>query len=156
MNMDKMLKFLPDAKAAQGRSKDRSTKVGAVVLDDDYNIRGSGYNGFPRDVNDDLDERHERPLKYKFSSHAEENVVAQAARVGVSLKGCTLLLTSLHPCTSCARMIIQAGIKRVLAPLKKDEGRGEYRVDWNEEERLALEMFQEAGVDVYFYPEDLK
>jgi len=29
-------------------------------------------------------------------------------------------------------------------------------VDWNEEERLALEMFQEAGVDVYFYPEDLK
>lgn len=156
MNMDKMLKFLPDARAAQGRSKDRSTKVGAVVLDDDYNIRGSGYNGFPRGVNDDLDERHERPLKYKFSSHAEENVVAQAARVGVSLKGCTLLLTSLHPCTSCARMIIQAGIKRVLAPLKKDEGRGEYRVDWNEEERLALEMFQEAGVDVYFYPEDLK
>mgnify|MGYP000844036969 FL=1 len=156
MNMDKMLKFLPDAKAAQGRSKDRSTKVGAVVLDDDYNIRGSGYNGVPRGVNDDLDERHERPLKYKFSSHAEENVVAQAARVGVSLKGCTLLLTSLHPCTSCARMIIQAGIKRVLAPLKKDEGRGEYRVDWNEEERLALEMFQEAGVDVYFYPEDLK
>ena len=156
MNMDKLLKFLPDAKAAQGRSKDRSTKVGAVVLDDDYNIRGSGYNGFPRGVSDDIDERHERPMKYKFSSHAEENVVAQAARVGVSLKGCTLLLTSLHPCTSCARMIIQAGIKRVLAPLKKDEGRGEYRVDWNEEERLALEMFQEAGVDVYFYPEDLK
>jgi dCMP deaminase len=53
MNMDKMLKFLPDAKAAQGRSKDRSTKVGAVCIDDDYNIRGSGYNGFPRGVNDD-------------------------------------------------------------------------------------------------------
>lgn len=156
MNIDKLLKFLPDARAAQGRSKDRSTKVGCIVIDDDFNIRSSGYNGFPRGVDDDLDYRHERPMKYKFSSHAEENAIAQAARVGVSVKGCTLLLTSLHPCASCARMIIQSGINRVVAPVKKDPGTGEYRVDWNEEERIALEMFKEAGVDVYFYPEDAK
>ena len=154
MNMDKLLKFLPDAKAAQGRSKDRSTKVGAVALDDAMVIKGSGYNGFPRGVDDSRDERHERPAKYRWTVHAEMNVIAQAARP--VLEGTTLILTSLHPCATCAGMLIQAGVKRVLAPLKKAEGTGEYRVDWNEEERLALEMFQEAGVDVYFYPEDLK
>ena len=46
--ISKYLKFLPDAEAARGRSKDRSTKVGAVVIDDDFNVRISGYNGMPR------------------------------------------------------------------------------------------------------------
>lgn len=147
----KFLKFLPDAEAARGRSKDRSTKVGAVVLDDDFNIRISGYNGFPRGCNDDVDARHARPIKYDWTSHAEENCVAQAARVGVSLKGCTILLTSLFPCTGCSRMIIQAGIKRIIAPTIKDAGSGEGRIPWSEKERIAMEMLAEAGVEVLYY-----
>ena len=151
----KFLRFLPDAKAAMGRSKDRSTKVGCVVIDDDYNVRISGYNGFPRGVNDDIDERHERPTKYEFSAHSEENAVAQAARVGVSIKGCTILLTSLFPCTTCSRMIIQSGIKRVIAPKKKDPGDGDSdRMDWNEKEKIALEMLDEANVEVWFYEDE--
>lgn len=147
----RFLKFLPDAEAARGRSKDRSTKVGAVVLDDDLNLRISGYNGFPRGVNDDVESRHERPMKYAYSAHAEENCVAQAARVGVSLRGCTILLTSLFPCTGCARMIIQAGIKRVIAPTLKEPGSGEGRIVWSDQERVALEMLAEAGVEVLYY-----
>ena len=141
----KFLKFLPDAEAARGRSKDRSTKVGAVVIDDDFNVRISGYNGMPRGVDDDVDARHERPLKYMWTAHAEENCVAQAARIGVSLKGCTILLTSLFPCTTCSRLIIQAGIKRVFAPQVCANTR------WDEQAAIALEMLHEAGVEVEYY-----
>ena len=141
----KCLKFLGDALAAKGRSKDRSTQVGAIVLDSDYNLRTSGYNGFPRQVNDNVESRHERPIKYKYTAHAEENCVANAARVGVSLKGCTLVVTSLHPCSTCARLIINSGIRYVLAPLESANAR------WNEEGELAAEMFSEAGVEVAFY-----
>lgn len=144
----KFLRFLPDAYAARDKSKDRSTKVGSVVLDDDYNLRISGYNGFPRGVDDDVEARHGRPLKYKWTAHSEENCVAQAARVGVSLKGCTLLVTSLHPCTTCSRMIVQAGIKRVLAPNRGVNDR------WDEEAAIAMEMLAEAGVEVFYYEEE--
>ena len=144
----KFLKFLPDAQAARGRSKDGSTKVGAVVIDDDFNVRVSGYNGMPRGVNDNIDARHDRPIKYLYFSHAEENCIAQAARVGVSLKGCTLLVTSLFPCTTCSRLIIQSGIKRVLAPSKAENAR------WDDQAIVALEMLTEAGVEVVYYGED--
>lgn len=141
----KFLKFLPDAKAAMGRSKDRSTQVGAVVIDDDFNVRVSGYNGFARGVDDEVEARHERPTKYMWAAHAEENCVAQAARVGVSVKGCTILLTSLFPCTTCSRLIIQSGIKRVLAPAVTANSR------WDEQATVALEMLTEAGVEVEYY-----
>lgn len=155
--LDKYLKFLPDAEAAMGRSKDRSTKVGAVVLDDDFNIRISGYNGFPRGVDDTVEARHERPLKYRWSAHSEENCVAQAARVGVSLKGCTILLTSLFPCTGCSRMLIQAGIKRVIAPRVNILGQSmDSRADWDEEAVIAMEMLAEAGVEVVYYDNNKK
>ena len=141
----KFLKFIPDAEAARGRSKDRSTKVGAVVIDDDFNVRISGYNGMPRGVDDNVEARCVRPLKLMWTSHAEENCVAQAARIGVSLKGCTILLTSLFPCTTCSRLIIQAGIKRVFAPQVCANTR------WDEQAAIALEMLHEAGVEVEYY-----
>jgi dCMP deaminase len=71
--------------------------------------------------------------------------VAQAARIGVSLRGCTILLTSLFPCTTCARLIIQAGIKRVVAPAQADNDR------WDDQAKVALEMLAEAGVEVRYY-----
>lgn len=144
MSLSKVLKFLPDARAAMGKSKDRSTQVGAVVIDDDYNVRISGYNGMPRGVDDAVEARHVRPTKYLYFSHAEENCIAQAARVGVSLKGCTLLVTSLFPCSTCARLIIQSGIKKVVAPYM-DNPR------WNEQAIAAFEILVEAGVIVEYY-----
>jgi dCMP deaminase len=146
----KLLRFLPDAQAAMGRSKDRSTKVGAVAVDDHFCIKGSGYNGFPRGTNDDVDARHERPLKYRWTVHAEMNVIAQAARP--VLGGTTLILTSLHPCATCAGMIIQAGIRRVLTRKTEEVKRVvEGRQDWDEEAAIAMEMFKEAGVVVEYY-----
>lgn len=143
----KYLQFIPDALAAAGKSKD-SRQVGCVVIDDDYCVRTSGWNGFPRGVKH-LKERDRRPTKYSFSAHAEENAIAQAARIGVSLKGCTLLLTALYPCSTCARLIIQSGITTVIAP---DVDMPE---KWALEWVISKEMFAEAGVKVFAYnPED--
>lgn len=142
--MRKFLSFFPTALSLAAKSKDRSTKVGAIALDDDYDILSTGYNGFPRGVNDDVELRHERPTKYLYTSHAEENLVAQAARKGASLKGSTVLVTSLFPCTTCSRLLIQAGVKRIIAPRPDIDPR------WEEQARHALVMLGEAGVEVRY------
>lgn len=151
-HVQKFLKFLPDTESAKGRSKDQSTQVGAVVLDPDYNLRISGYNGFPRGIDDAIESRHRRPEKYLWTAHAEENCIAQAARIGVSLKGCTILLTSLFPCATCARLIIQSGIMRVIAPRYNVQGYdASTRVNWDEVSKVSFEMLSEAGVQVFYY-----
>ena len=149
----KYLKFLPDAQAAQGRSKDRSTKVGAVALDDNYVLKGSGYNGFPRGVDDEVEARHQLPLKYDWTVHAEMNVVAQAARP--VLEGTTVILTSLHPCPTCSGLLIQSGVKRILTRRTEEIKRiEEGRVDWDDKALIAMEMLREAGVEVVYYDGD--
>lgn len=143
LKLQKFLRFVPDALTAAAKSKD-STKVGCVILDDDYCVRSSGWNGFARGVQH-RSERDQRPKKYMYSAHAEENAIAQAARTGVSLKGCTLIVTALYPCSTCARLIIQSGIKTVLAPDVNMPER------WATEWVVSKEMFAEAGVQVYAY-----
>lgn len=142
----KELKFKNILREVALLSKDRSTQVGAIALDDNNNIVSTGYNGFPRGVDDDVEERHQRPEKYRWTSHAEENLVAQAAYMGKSLKGCTILVSSLFACESCARMIIQSGIKKIIAP-HVDEG------NWKDSNSVAVTMFKEAGVEVVFSEE---
>ena len=58
MVLSKLLRFLPDAVAAMGRSKDRSTKVGAVAIDDNYCLKGSGYNHFRGLTQSGIDDLH--------------------------------------------------------------------------------------------------
>lgn len=140
----KYLKFFAVASAFASLSKDRSTKVGAIALDEEYDVLSTGYNGFPRGVDDDVEERHERPMKYLYTSHAEENLVAQAARKGVSLKGATVIVTSLFPCTTCSRMMIQAGVKRIIANHPSVDPR------WEEQANHATTMLKEAGVEIIF------
>lgn len=144
-NVPKALAFLDIAQAYARRSKDRSTKVGVLMLDSNFNIRSAAWNGFARGIDDTIEARHERPAKYLWTCHAEENAVAQAARVGVSLDGCTALVTALFPCTTCSRMMIQAGIVRILAPAVPDNAR------WNDQEVVALEMLAEAGIEIVRY-----
>lgn len=131
------------------KSKDRSTQVGAVIVGPDHEVRSSGYNGFPRGVNDEADHRHERPLKYRFAEHAERNAIYNAARVGTPLKGCTLYVTStprkLPVCADCARAIIQAGIVRVVQEDVSSEADETTQALWGINE--VREMFVEAGVE---------
>lgn len=94
-------------------SKDQRTKLGAVIVGPDDEIRSTGFNSFPRGLNDDLSERQEQPEKDFWFEHAERNAIYNAVRIGVSLKGCTLF-TQRVPCEACARAIVQAGIDKVV------------------------------------------
>jgi dCMP deaminase len=130
-------------------SKDRSTKVGAIIVGPDGEIRSTGYNGFPRNVDDDVEHRHERPTKYLFAEHGERNAIYNAARVGIPTKGCTLYVTSnpskFPPCADCARAIIQSGITRVVQERLDHDSEAAKR--WKESSTATFEMFAEAGIE---------
>lgn len=131
--------FMEMAQLVATKSKDPNTKVGCIVVSEDKVVVATGYNGLPRGV-EDRPERMERPAKYLWTSHAEENAVAQAARVGMKLKGGTAFVTHM-PCSRCARTLIQAGIEYVVVD------RGTTSMP-QEEFDVAMQMFKEAGVDV--------
>lgn len=129
-------RFLELARAIAQWSKDKSSKVGAIAVDPTSRaILETGYNGIPRGVYD-LEERMERPEKYLWTSHAEENLVAHAARS--VLAGSTVYVTHVC-CNACARMLINAGVSRVIV------GNGKTNMPIEQFE-VALEMFAEAGV----------
>lgn len=131
--------YLGFARHAATRSKDE-TKVGAVLVGPNGEVRLTSYNGCPKDVRD-LPERYLRPEKYRWVSHAETNLIAFAARVGIRTEGCTVYVTH-HPCSACARTLIQAGIAKVVA------GPGKTSMP-DEEFEAAATMFEEAGVVVW-------
>lgn len=138
------------------KSKDRSTKVGCVIVGPDNEIRSTGYNGFPRGVNDDIDERHERPAKYMWTEHAERNAIYNAARVGVSLLGCTLY-QDWWPCADCARAIVQSGIdKMVLYAESEKKGNKQWEERFGESIKVSKEILKEGGVDVWAYSDELE
>jgi dCMP deaminase len=124
-------------------SKDQSTKIGAVIVGPDDEIRSTGYNSFPRGLDDENPERQERPEKYFWFEHGERNAIYNAARHGGSLKDCRMYLSCHIPCTGCARAIIQVGIKEVI--LGKEAS---HSTKWAEEATRSQRMFDEAGVKV--------
>ena len=101
-------------------SKDRSTKVGAVIVDCDKRILATGYNGFPSGCDDTKEERHQRPAKYMYTEHGERNAIYNAVKSGVRLQGATLYCT-MFPCADCTRAIIQSGIKTIITPVPNME-----------------------------------
>jgi dCMP deaminase len=116
--------------------------VGAVIVKE-KRLLSTGYNGAPTGLRHCLEtgclreqlnissgERHElcRGL------HAEQNAIIQAAVYGVSIKGAILYCTN-HPCSICLKMIINAGITRVI-----------YREGYSDS--LAANMLKEAGIEV--------
>lgn len=128
--------YMAGAQWAATASKD-STKVGAMLVGSDGEIRLTAFNGPPRGVTDSPD-RFIRPAKYLYASHAEANLVAFAAREGIPTRGCRVYVTH-HPCAACARTLIQAGVGKVVY------GSGQTSMPPEEFEAAAV-MFAEAGV----------
>ena len=135
--------FLAIAEHVSRRSTCLRRSVGAILVKD-KRILTTGYNGAPTGLKHCLDlgclrqqtnvpsgERHElcRGL------HAEQNAIIQAAMHGVGVQGATLYCTN-HPCVICAKMIINAGIVRVVFQDRYTD-------------RLAEDMLQEAGIPVF-------
>ena len=69
------LRFIGLAQHISTWSKDPSTKVGCVVVGEDREIRSTGFNGFPRGINDDEERLTDREKKYPLICHAEENAI---------------------------------------------------------------------------------
>ena len=88
-------RFMALAEHIGSWSKDRGRQVGCVIVAPDNTIRAIGYNGFPRGLDDDDDERHSRPAKYLWTEHAERNAMYVAARSGIAIAGCRLFIVAM-------------------------------------------------------------
>ena len=134
--------FMQMAELVRSRSSCLRRGVGAVIAKDNRVI-ASGYNGAPKGIahceetgclrqqmNVPSGQRHElcRGL------HAEQNAIIQAACLGVSIEGATLYCTT-QPCVICTKMLINAGIKRVV-------------ISESYPDELAEKMIKEAGIQV--------
>lgn len=134
--------FMEIAEIAKKRSTCLRRQVGAVIVKDNR-ILSTGYNGAPKGLKHCQEtgclrsslsvpsgERHElcRGL------HAEQNAIIQAAVFGTAIEGAAIY-TTLSPCVLCTKMIINAGIKRIIL-----------REDYNDP--LSISMLEESGIEV--------
>lgn len=135
--------FMKMAELAATRSTCLRRQIGAVIVKDRHVI-ATGYNGAPKGLPHCMEiggclreqlgvpsgERHElcRAL------HAEQNAIIQAATLAQSIEGATIYVTN-QPCSICAKMIINAGIRRIVV-----------REGYPDE--MAREMLSEAGLEI--------
>jgi dCMP deaminase len=125
------------AQTVATRSKDPNTNVGAVLVNEENSIIETGYNGFAPGVEENF-QRWQRPLKYLYVIHAEQNAIGRAARFGKKTDGSSLYVTH-FPCRECAKMIIAAGVKNVFAK--------EFAQMTDESDvAFVKKIFKEAGV----------
>lgn len=130
------------------KSKDLSTKIGAVIVKDKRPIL-FGYNGIPQKVKD-TPERMERPKKYKWTEHGERNAIFCGARFGIATDGTTMYTQAL-PCCECARAIVNSGISKVIIHKESSDifaASSHYSTTWKEDHEISTVMFQEAGVEL--------
>ena len=141
--------FMEMAELTAKRSTCMRRNVGAVIVKDKRAI-ATGYNGAPKGIRHCEDrggclrqklgvpsgQRHELCM----ALHAEQNAIIQAAKLGVSIDGATLYCTH-QPCSVCAKMIINAGIQRVV-----------YQEGYPDDFSLAI--FKEAGVRLEQYKKE--
>jgi len=123
------------------KSRDPSTKIGAVIVAPDNRILATGYNGLPRG-SEYRSEKMERPEKYMWMCHGEENAILQCDHRPV---GCRMYTNGI-PCSRCGRMTVQSGIVEVITDSFWDDLTSkEPDRKWAEEARRTLSMFREAN-----------
>jgi len=137
--------FMRFARLAQSRSTCLRRHVGAVIVKE-RNVLATGYNGAPKGVPHCaevgcLREQLQVPSGQRHELcrglHAEQNAIIQAAYHGVAIRGATLYCT-FRPCVICVKMIINAGIRRVVF-------QGDY------DDSLAQQMADAAGLELVRY-----
>jgi dCMP deaminase len=111
------LRYIELAKEVASWSKDPSTKTGAVIVGPDNGVLSIGFNGFPRGMPDDPALYENREEKYSRIVHCEMNAILQSGLVPM---GCTLYTVPFMSCDRCVVHMLQAGIKRFVAPACTD------------------------------------
>lgn len=125
-------------------SKDPTRKVGAIIVDHERRLVGSGYNGFPRGVNDHAMRYSDKMIKSKLVVHAEVNAILNSTiRL---LTSCTMYTTS-FPCSECAKIIVQSGLSRVITA-----SRAGLSQRWIDDAYWTVAMFDEASVELVELP----
>ncbi|MDD7551671.1 MAG: dCMP deaminase family protein [Candidatus Cryptobacteroides sp.] len=124
-------KYLAMAEVWAGNSYCRRRQVGALLVKDRM-IISDGYNGTPSGFENICEDESGATKPYVL--HAEANAISKVAKSGNSSDGATLYVTA-SPCIECAKLIIQAGIKRVVY---KDE----YRLT------DGIDLLRRAGIEV--------
>ena len=109
-------------------------QVGALLVKDRM-IISDGYNGTPSGFENICEDEHGVTKAYVL--HAEANAITKVAKSGNSSEGATLYITS-SPCMECAKLIIQAGIKRVV-----------FRDDYHKAD--GVELLARAGIEIKRY-----
>jgi dCMP deaminase len=137
-------RFMEMAQVISTWSKDPSSQIGAVVVNDERRILATGYNGFPKGIADTEERLNNKEEKYSRIIHAEMNALMNALYSGVSLKDSTLYVYGLPVCSSCAKCVIQAGVKRVVIPTIKTN-KANWQAVWEQE---SAPMFAESGVQI--------
>lgn len=134
--------YMDIAKAVSAKSKDPSTKVGAVIVRKDNTIASTGYNGFPRKLEDRDDWLQDRDTKLGYTIHAEMNAILFARE---DLSGCTLYAT-MFPCSNCALHITQTGIDKVVTQIPDDE----FTERWKDSIIRTHKIFAKAGIELIY------
>lgn len=137
-------KYIELSELVAGWSKDPSSKIGAVAVSPKGQVLSTGYNGFPRNIEDTPERLNNRDLKYKYIVHAEKNVIYNATYNGVSLDGSTLYVFGLPCCDQCALGITQVGVKRVV--MRGDPNNERWKESW----KKSQEIFDEANIEWEF------
>ncbi len=145
---DKRFMELTETIATWSSCYQSNRHVGAVIVKD-KRVLSTGYNGAPAGVKsceekgECLRKKLNIPSGTKhelcFAVHAEQNAIAQAAKLGINIEGATLYCTH-QPCVICAKIIINAGISRVV-----------YKEGYPDE--FSLQLFEEANIQVERYSE---
>lgn len=138
------LRFMDLAQQVSTWSKDPSKKIGAVVVGPKRQILSTGYNGFPRGIEDTHDRLNDRDLKYKYVVHAEMNAIYNATYTGTSLDGASMYVYGLPICHECAKGIIQVGIKEVFIDKKSLSD----KPNWYDSYLKSKEMFDDVGITI--------
>ena len=136
--------FMFSACLAAERSKDPVTQVGAVIVNENNRIIGSGYNGFCNGISDDSlswGKGSSDPLnnKYMYVCHGELNAIMNCIQFS---KGCTMYVT-LFPCAECAKAIIQSGIKKIVYAHTPDKEKPTYKA--------STVLLSLAGIETVLY-----
>lgn len=142
-------RFIELANSVAGWSKGPRKRIGAAIVRPDRSIASLGYNGPPRGFDDEAFLRMSREEQHTVVVHAEDNALRQMAGDDYEAlrypdNGYTLYVSPLFPCAVCARRIVDAGIRRVVAYC------GHISPDWRASADEAEEIFIAAGVECLF------
>jgi len=131
--------FLKMARRVAQSSLDPSTKTGAVLVNPSRGVMITGYNRLPKGVEDKPERYTDRTLKYKIILHCEDVALLRARR---DVTGWTMYTWPMLSCSSCAGLLIEAGIVRCVAVVATTA----LCERWGDEIALARELFDETGV----------